>query len=63
MALLLVLMGCAFFFQRDTVLKLNAFMRERVFRDAYVLLEGRRIGSVLIVLGLLLFMLALQSFQ
>jgi len=58
-SLLLVGLGCAYIFQKDTVLRMNAFMREHVFRDAYVLLDGRKIGVVLIVVGLMLFALTL----
>lgn len=51
-ALLLISLGCAYLFQRDTVLRLNAYMRDKIFHDANVLLHGRRVGSALIMLGL-----------
>jgi hypothetical protein len=57
---LLVTSGCAYLFQRDTVLRINAFMREKVFHDSHVLLNGRRVGMTLITAGLLLLILTLQ---
>jgi len=60
-ALLLFSLGCAYIWQKDTVLRLNAFMRERVFRDSYVLLDGRRAGLLLMVIGLIIFFLSLHT--
>jgi len=60
-ALFLFGLGCAYIWQKDSVLRLNAFMRDRVFRDAYVLLDGRRVGSILILLGLILLILSLKA--
>ena len=59
-ALLLVTLGCAYLFQKDTILRLNAFMRERIFHDSHVLLNRTRVGGALIVAGLLLLALAFK---
>ena len=62
-ALFLVTLGCAFIFQKDTILRLNAFMREKVFTDAHALLNGRRVGSVLIICGLMIFVISLSALR
>jgi hypothetical protein len=57
---LLVGLGLAYLFQPETILRLNAFMRERVFRDSHVLLGNRRIGAIMLVVGFLLLAVTLQ---
>lgn len=57
-AILLITVGCAYLFQKDTILRLNAFMRERIFHDSHVLLNRNRVGGSLIVFGLFVLMLA-----
>jgi hypothetical protein len=59
----LVFLGLAYLVHPTIILRVNAWMRERVFRDAYVLLNNRRIGSVLLLLGFLLFASALRLDQ
>jgi len=59
-ALLLLTLGCAYLFQKDSILRLNAFMRERVFHDSHVLLNRGRVGSSLILCGLVLLVLAFK---
>jgi len=55
---LFIALGCAYLFQKDTILRINAFMREKVFRDSYVLLEGKRLGGMLTLAGVVLVALA-----
>lgn len=43
------------------VLRINAFMRESVFNDKIVLLNPRKVGAILIALGLLLWVLSLRT--
>ncbi len=52
-------LGCCYLFQPKMVLWFNAFMRETVFRDSYVLLEGRRHGALLLLISFILLGLAL----
>jgi hypothetical protein len=59
-ALLLMTLGCAYLFQKDTILRLNAFMRERVFHDSHVLLNRSRVGAALIIAGLVLLTIAFK---
>jgi hypothetical protein len=57
---LLMLLGMSYLFQPNTILRLNAFMRERLFSDAFVLLNGKRIGATLVAIGLLLLVVTLR---
>ena len=59
-ALLLITLGCAYLFQKDTILRVNAFMRERVFHDSHVLLSSARVGGALVVAGLVILTLAFK---
>lgn len=57
---LLILLGLGYLFQPKTILRFNAFMREYLFKDAYVLLDARRIGMALLLLGLLLWLITFR---
>ena len=57
---LLVGLGLGYLFQPRAILRLNALVREKVFRDAYVLLKGRRVGAALLTMGLLLLIVTLR---
>jgi hypothetical protein len=57
---LLVGLGLAYLFQPATILRMNAFMRERVFRDSHVLLSNKRIGATMLAVGFLLLVVTLQ---
>ena len=48
---LLVVLGLGYLSDPKAILRLNALMRETFFKDSHVLLNGKRIGSLLIVLG------------
>jgi|GEM_PF-3816130 len=58
--LLLVFLGCAYLFQKDTILRLNAYMRERIFHDSHVLLNRQRVGGVLVFAGFILLIIAFK---
>ena len=51
---LLVVVGVGYMLDPKAILRLNAFMREKFFKDSYVLLNGKRIGSWLIFIGFIL---------
>ena len=59
-SLLLITLGCAYLFQKDTILRMNAFMRDRVFHDSHVLLNRSRVGSALIIAGFVLLTVAFE---
>ena len=54
---LLVVVGVGYISDPKAILRLNAFMRDNLFRDSHVLLNGKRIGILLVVIGF--FLLAL----
>ncbi|HVO33685.1 MAG TPA: hypothetical protein VMU17_07200 [Elusimicrobiota bacterium] len=58
---LLISLGLAYLLQPTIILRMNTFMRERIFHDTHVLLRGRRIGSTLIFIGSLLLILTLEA--
>ena len=57
---LLVLLGMAYLFEPKSVLRINAFMREKVFQDSHVLLSSRRIGASLLAVGVLLLLVSVR---
>jgi len=56
----LVMLGLGYLFHPESIINLNAFMRDNVFKDTYVLLSNRRIGSILLVIGFILLILTFQ---
>ena len=58
---LLVMLGLGYLFDPKAILRLNAFMRDNFFKDSYVLLNGKRIGSLLLLIGFLLLALGYQT--
>jgi hypothetical protein len=57
---LFVVFGLAYLFHQNSIIRFNAFMRDYVFKDTYVLLGSKRIGSLLIMIGFVLLLLAFQ---
>ncbi len=55
----MVVLGLGYLFDPKGILRLNAFMRDVFFKDSHVLLNGKKIGGFLILVGFLL--LALGS--
>ena len=51
---LLVVIGAGYLLDPKAILRFNAFMRDRLFKDSYVLLDGKRIGYLLIIIGFIL---------
>lgn len=51
---LLVLIGLGYVLDAKQILRINAFMRDRLFKDSFVLLKGKKIGSWLILIGFVL---------
>jgi len=51
---LLVVIGLGYFSDPKAIVRLNAFMRDTLFKDSHVLLNGKRIGSWLIFIGFIL---------
>jgi hypothetical protein len=58
---LLVVLGLGYLLDPKAILRLNAMMRDTFFKDSHVLLNGKRIGSLLIVLGFVLLALGYQT--
>jgi len=57
---LLILLGLGYLFQPKTILRFNAFMRDYLFKDSYVLLNARRIGTTLLFCGFLLWLITFR---
>jgi hypothetical protein len=51
---LMVVVGLGYLVDPKAILRFNAFMRDSLFKDSYVLLNGKKIGSLLVLLGFLL---------
>ena len=60
---LLIVLGLGYLFDPKTILRVNAVMRDRFFKDSYVLLSGRRIGSIFLFIGFLLLILTYKTSQ
>ena len=51
---LFVVIGLGYLLDPKAILRLNAILRETIFKDSHVLLNGKKIGSWLILLGFIL---------
>ena len=51
---LLVVIGLGYLFDPKAILRMNAVIRETLFKDSHVLLNGKVIGSWLIFIGFIL---------
>ena len=51
---LLVVIGLGYLLDPKAILRLNATMRDRFFNDSHVLLGGKKIGSLLLLIGFVL---------
>jgi hypothetical protein len=49
-----VVIGLGYLLDPKAILRLNAIMRESLFKDSHVLLNGKVIGSWLIFIGFIL---------
>jgi hypothetical protein len=58
---LLVVLGLGYLTDPKGILRLNAFMRSHFFRDSHVLLNGKRIGSLLVIVGFVLLALSYST--
>lgn len=61
LGILMVVLGLGYLFDPRAILRLNAFMRENFFKDSHVLLNGKRIGYLLLCFGFLLLALGFQT--
>jgi len=61
LGVLLVVLGLGYLFDPKAILRLNAFMRNRFFKDSHVLLNGNRIGYLLLCCGFLLLALGYRT--
>ena len=55
---LFVVIGLGYLLDPKAIMRLNALMRETLFKDSHVLLNGKKIGSYLIIIGAILLALA-----
>ncbi len=46
-----VVIGLGYLFDPKTILRFNAYMRDRFFKDSHVLLSGKKIGAALLFIG------------
>jgi uncharacterized protein YjeT (DUF2065 family) len=58
---LLIVLGLGYLFDPKAILRLNATMRDIFFKDSYVLLDGKRIGSLLLLIGFILLALGYKT--
>jgi hypothetical protein len=58
---LFVVVGLGYLLDPKAILRLNAVMRDYFFRDSHVLLNGKRIGGWLLILGFILLALGYRS--
>ena len=61
LGILMVVLGLGYLLDPKAILRLNAFMRNNLFKDSSVLLNGRRIGYLLLCIGFLLLALGYQT--
>lgn len=61
LGLFLVILGLAYLFHPALILRINAFMRERIFRDSHVLFGHRRVGGFLLIIGFLWIVVNLKA--
>ena len=57
----LFVLGLGYLFKPQLVLRFNAFMRDRLLRDSYVLLENRKTGAILLLLSFIFLAMTLRS--
>lgn len=57
----LFLLGWGYFFYPQLILRLNAFARERLFKDSVVILSHRRIGVTLLLIAIIFMVLTLHG--
>ncbi len=53
--LALMLAGLGYMYRPNTITKMNSWIRENIFNDQMLINHRRKIGVVLIVLGIILF--------
>ncbi len=58
---LLIIIGLGYLLDPKAILRINAFARENLFKDSHVLLNGKRIGSLLLFLGFILLALSYKT--
>ena len=58
---LLVVVGVGYLLDPKAILRFNAYMRETLFKDSHVLLNGKRIGVLLIIIGFMLLVLGYMT--
>ena len=56
---LLFVLGLGYLFQPKAIIRFNALMRDLFFNDSRVLLENKKIGTLLILIGFLLLAITL----
>jgi hypothetical protein len=57
---LLLALGMGYLFDPKAIMRLNSMVRDNLVKDSHVLLNGKRIGSVLIFLGFILLIFSLK---
>ena len=55
---LFVVLGLGYLLDPQAIIRMNAFARDHFFKDSYALLNGKRIGIALLVIGFILLALS-----
>ncbi|MBD3272688.1 MAG: hypothetical protein GF384_09160 [Elusimicrobia bacterium] len=58
-AILLLILGCFYLYNRRLILQFNAFLRNNIFNDVHVLTNHRKIGVLFILISLVFFYMAI----
>jgi len=58
---LLLILGMGYLFDPKAIMRLNAFVRDNLFKDSHVLLNGKRIGYILLFLGFILLIFSFKT--
>ncbi len=60
---LLVFVGFGYLLDPKAILRMNAYIRDTLFKDSHVLLKGKKVGSWLILIGFVLIALGYATPQ
>lgn len=51
--LMLLIIGCLYVYKRNVIIRMNAYMRNKILNDMHVLTNHRKIGVLFILVSLL----------
>ena len=56
-----LLLSLGYLYKPDTIVKINEFFKKRIFNDQHVIFRRKKIGIVLLVIGVIAFFLGIKS--